>query len=151
MINDIDGNAAAFSKSLNALANYATGSIEKAIRKACIDLYRRIVERTPLDTGRAKANWQMSTTTTATEFYDKDGYSFNEINEIVSAEISDFTFELGDDQVFIYNNLEYIQHLESGMPGGSQQAPIGMVAVSLVEFTSYFNEELAKIEGLDPV
>lgn len=147
MIDDVPVNAAAFSKSLKALAGYATGNVEKVIRKTCIDLYRRIVERTPVDTGRAKANWQMSTTTTASELYDKDGYSFNEINEIVSAEISDFTFELGDDQVFIYNNLEYIPYLEDG---SSTQAPAGMVEISLVEFTNYFNLELGKLEGLEP-
>lgn len=146
MIDDIPGNAAAFVKSLNALHEYTTKSFEQVIRKACIDLYQMIIERTPVDTGRAKANWQISTHSDSS-ISSKEGFSFNEIKSIVEAEINDFTFEIRDSQVVIYNNLEYIEHLENGT---SAQAPAGMVAISLVEFTSHFNRSLAEFEGLEP-
>lgn len=148
MIDDIAGNAADFSKSLQSLYDYVNGSIEKVIRKACIDLYRSIVERTPVDTGRAKANWQISTSDSDYVRGDVDGFSFNEIKTIVEDEISDFRFELHDGVVIIYNNLEYIEALENG---SSQQAPAGMVSVSLVEFTNHFNRALAEFEGFEPV
>jgi len=146
-LSDIPGNAADFAKSLDKLSDYVTGSVEQVIRKACIDLYRMIVERTPVDTGRAKANWQISTTDSDSALDEKNGFSFNEIKSIVEAEISDFKFELYDDQVIIYNNLEYIGGLENGT---SAQAPYGMVSVSLVEFTDHFNRALAGFEGLEP-
>ncbi len=145
MIDDVPGNAAAFVKSLNSLTEYIDGSVEKVIRKACIDLYRKIVERTPVDTGRAKGNWQISTTDR--DFIRDGEFSASEITQFIESEIDDFKFELTDSQVIIYNNLEYIEPLENG---SSQQAPAGMVAISLVEFTDHFNRALAEFEGLEP-
>ena len=147
MIDDVPRNAADFAKSLDNLCAYVNGSVEKVIRKACIDLYRIVVERTPVDTGRAKSNWQMSTISTDYTRDSKDGFSANEIKSIVEAEINDFSFDIYDDQVIIYNNLEYISNLENG---SSQQAPVGMVSVSIVEFTDHFNRALADFEGLEP-
>lgn len=147
MIDDVHGNAADFAKSLNALADYATKSVEQVIRKSCIDLYRKVVERTPVDAGRAKGNWMISTTDSNHTMDDKDGFSLNEIKSIIEGEIRDFSFDIHDDQVIIYNNLEYIPMLENGT---SRQAPAGMVSVSLVEFTNHFNQALAEFEGLEP-
>jgi len=142
---NISNNAADFSNALTALADHTTGSIEKVIRKACIDLYRSIVEKTPVDTGRAKASWGLSTHHTNDEA--SENMTPEEAVQVVSDNISDFTFKAQDDQVIIYNNLEYIEYLENGT---SQQAPSGMVSLSLVEFTAFFNNALRDIEGLDP-
>ena len=142
---NISNNAADFSNALTALADHTTGSIEKVIRKACIDLYRSIVEKTPVDTGRAKASWGLSTHHADDEA--SENMTPEEAVQVVSDNISDFTFKAQDDQVIIYNNLEYIEYLENGT---SQQAPSGMVSLSLVEFTAFFNNALRDIEGLDP-
>ena len=142
---NISNNAADFSNALTALADHTTGSIEKVIRKAFIDLYRSIVEKTPVDTGRAKASWGLSTHHTNDEA--SENMTPEEAVQVVSDNISDFTFKAQDDQVIIYNNLEYIEYLENGT---SQQAPSGMVSLSLVEFTAFFNNALRDIEGLDP-
>jgi hypothetical protein len=142
---DISNNAADFSKSLLELADYTTGSVEKVIRKSCIDLYRAIVEKTPVDTGRAKASWGLSTNHAEDVQGDSGGYSFNEIEGIIKENVSDFKFDIHDDEVVIYNNLEYISELEDGT---SQQAPTGMVAISLAEFTAFFNEALSGLDGL---
>jgi len=134
-------NADEFSKSLMELASHTEGSIEKVIRKACIDLYRAIVEKTPVDTGRAKASWGLSTTYADDVHDNPEGYSYNEIAEIINKHVSDFKFDVHDDEVIIYNNVEYISELEEGT---SDQAPHGMVAVSLAEFTAFFNNALSK-------
>ena len=130
-----------------ALSDYATQGMEKIIRKACIDLYRRIAERTPVDTGRAKANWAISTVQAEPDRNDPDGYSFNEINSIIASEVSGFSFELSDGVVWINNNLEYIESLENGT---SKQAPAGMVMVSLAEFETHFNSALQGLKGFEP-
>ena len=142
---NISNNAADFSKSLMALCSHVDGSIEKVIRKSCIDLYRRIVERTPVDTGRAKASWSISTVHADDVQHDPDGFSYNEIATIVNNNVSDFSVSVHDNQVVIYNNLEYISELENGT---SDQAPTGMVAISLSEFTEHFNNALQDIEGV---
>ena len=130
--------AAGFKNALDDMANQINGDITKVIRKACIDLYRRIVERTPVDTGRAKANWQLGTFYSAND--GKEGGTFNDIASIVNSEVSGFKLGINDDQVIIYNNLEYISALENGH---SAQAPSGMVAVSLAEFEQFFKDALS--------
>ena len=144
---DIATNAAEFSRQLDALTDHIEGNITAVIRKACVDLYRRIVERTPVDSGRAKASWSISTTGTDTITEHADGWSHNELLEIIRNNVSDFEFTIHDDKVLIVNNVEYISVLESG--NGSGQAPQGMVAVSLAEFSAHFREALAGLEGIE--
>lgn len=143
----ISDNAADFSKSLMSLADYVDGSFEKIIRKACIDLYRAIVEKWPVDTGRSKASWSISTHFTDDKAIEKE-YSFNEIESIINQNVSDFKLSLRDDQVIIYNNMEYAEELEAG---SSRQAPSGAVSISLVEFTAFFNNALDGLEGIEPI
>ena len=154
MNNAIQKNAAAFSSALMDICNEVNGSVEAVIKKACFDLYARIIKRTPVDTGRAKASWGIGT-----EFSDavapegeysvtpKGQYAPSDISDLVtSATEGLFSFTVDDDQVVIYNNLEYIEALESGE--GSDQAPQGMAAISLSEFEAHFREALRGQEGL---
>ena len=130
-----------FSKALMDLSVYVNGEVAKVIRKACVDLYRRIVERTPVDTGRAKANWQLSTVSTSDKKDDIDGFSANEISSIINENASNLKVTVNTDKVVIYNNLEYMSYLERG---DSKQAPQGMVAVSLAEFEQHFKKALSE-------
>ena len=140
----ISDSAADFSKSLMTMADYVDGSIVQIVKKACIDLYRRIVERTPVDTGRAKASWGLSIFNSA-DVATKSKYSESQISEIINTEVRDFTTKRLGTQVVIYNNLEYIEFLENGSSG---QAPTGMVTVSLVEFETHFNLALEGLKGV---
>ena len=143
-MNNISTNAADFSRSLMAMSVYIDGSIEKVLRKACIDLYRAIAEKTPVDTGRAKASWSLSTHYADDKATEAE-YSYNEVKQIIKDNVSGFKFSVHDGQVVIYNNMEYIDILESGT--GSEQAPNGMVSISLVEFTAFFNNALHELGG----
>ena len=146
-MSDIQKNAAAFSSALMDVCIEADGSIEAVIKKACFDLYARIIKRTPVDTGRAKASWGIGT-----EFSDavapegeyavtpKGQYAPSDISSaVIDATEGLFSFTLDDEQVVIYNNLEYIEYLESGTSG---QSPQGMAAISLSEFEAHFREAL---------
>ena len=146
-VDAIQDNAADFTDALMAMADYVEGAFENVIRKACIDLYRRIAERTPVDTGRAKASWGISNTSNHEE--PKEGeFSHNEVAAFINEQVQEFSVEIIEDQVIIYNNLEYIEELENGT---SQQAPYGMVSLSLAEFENFFNEQLVGLKGLDPI
>lgn len=148
-MNDISNNAADFSKALMALADHVDGTFERVVRKACIDLYRAIVEKTPVDTGRAKASWGLSTSHAEDVKEGWPGLSESEIlskvSEVMGENVSDFKFDIHDDEVIIYNNLDYIEYLEDGT---SQQAPNGMVSTSLAEFTIFFNNALQGLGGV---
>ncbi len=132
----ITDNAKEFSKQLERLASFVEDAVvDKVIRKTCFDLYATIAERTPRDTGWAIANWSITAHEPNTEVHSADRPLMT---------YSDFDYRVQDDKVTIYNNLEYIEALEDGH---SQQAPAGMVAVSLAEFNIKLDRNM-KVSGL---
>ncbi len=135
----IQANAAAFSSALMDICNEVDGNVEMVIRKACFDLYAMIVKRTPVDTGRAKGSWGIGTEHSP-DFLPPGDYG-DTVEMVGEATMGAFTFHVEDSQVIIYNNLDYIEKLESG--DGSKQAPEGMVAISLAEFEAHFRNALS--------
>ena len=114
-----------------------TGQIKKFNRKAekaatmifrgtSLSLFEKIVRRTPVDTGRARGNWMAGINRPSS---DSPGY------ESVVARA-----RLGD-SLFLTNNLPYIGVLENG---SSEQAPHGMVAVTVTEFRQVVSMEARK-------
>lgn len=79
--------------------NFVKTELNTLIKKTTIDIHNEVVTRTPVDTGRARASWD---------------YSFTTSNGVVEGHIN--------------NYVEYIVYLEHGW---SDQAPAGMVAISL--------------------
>lgn len=105
-----------------AVSRFASQTKEKeklVIRKIAIECFRRIILGTPVDTGRARGNWQASTGNPLggiVESNDKGGSAT--IAAMVS-EVSTWTPK-DDLPAFITNNLPYIQRLNEGW---SKQAP----------------------------
>lgn len=101
-------------------------------QKVALQLLTGVVNMTPVLTGRARGNWQVTIgapTTAAVERTDKDGGPT--ISE-GSATIQSIT-TLGT--IYLTNNLPYIVELEKG---SSKQAPQGMVQVTLDRVSSQF-------------
>jgi hypothetical protein len=98
------------------------------LQKVALELLSRIVYKTPVDTGRARGNWQVTLDTPATGYNTdkKDGTGTAAIAEGVSV----ITQAPNDGLIWITNNLPYIERLENGW---SNQAPAGMVKVALEE------------------
>lgn len=92
-------NTSEFLKAFDQWVERTQANAEDVFRALVLDIFSSIQIRTPVDTGRARGNWQV------------------EFNGPQSATIS--------------NNLPYIERLENGW---SQQAPAGMVRVTLSEF-----------------
>ena len=106
-----------FSVDLAKFGQKAVDNAEKIVRKIAFDMHSRIVMRMPVDTGRAKANTQISINNLpsgSTLDTDKNGRA-----SISAGGRTMKQFELGD-VIFIYNNVEYIVRLNEGH---SQQAP----------------------------
>jgi hypothetical protein len=142
MIEELTTNTNAFCVSLEKLASHAERNVKEIIRKSCIDLFSRIIEYTPKETGRARTNWSIDTqfhkgTTERTDYETRK-----------AEQIAQFSFAIVDQQIIIYNNLEYIEALENGH---SQQAPTGMVSLSLAEFQAHFDNEIRKFEEFKPL
>lgn len=96
------------------------------IRATALQLFTQVIERTPVDTGRARGNWRTATGSPAQGAIDRtDGNA-----AIGEASLKTATYTLGE-TIYLSNNLPYIQRLEDGY---SDQAPTGMVQVSVDAF-----------------
>lgn len=105
------------------LSDFRTSSLQRAEqhRRAIImKLFSAVILDTPVDTGRARSNWIVSTgkpTRITVEKVDDAGA----VIEDAQAEVEQSS---GDVVVYLNNNLPYIVRLENGW---SKQAPEGMV------------------------
>lgn len=113
-----------FAADVARFAKKANASVDAVVRKVTFDLFFEIVQRTPVDTGRLKANWQASqnvpVTGTVTST-DKDG---NTTMVAIAGAIGG-----AGSVTYLANNLPYAHRIE--FDGWSRQAPAGMVRVSM--------------------
>jgi len=105
-------------------------------KQLVIELLRRVILKTPVDTGRARGNWQIGVGSIPKSKEDKQAQGDQaEAGEIVASALIKLK-ALGFGQiVWVSNNLDYILFLEDG---GSTQAPEGMLKVSLLELEEIF-------------
>lgn len=126
-----------------ALAEVLGLAVQTVMEKLTTDLHAKIVLRTPVDTGRARASWNISegapdlSVPPATKRKALKG-GRSRSRELKAAAIrfsqsgtaSTGANVSGKQEVFIVSGLEYMQYLEEG---SSKQAPAGMVRISLAE------------------
>jgi hypothetical protein len=120
-----------FSVDLAKFGQKAVDNAEKIVRKIGFDMHSRIVQRMPVDTGRAKANQQISINSLPSGFTMSVDSSGNAA--ISKGRASLASFKLGD-TIFLYNNVEYILFLEYGH---SKQAPSGMFRITFEEVVQH--------------
>lgn len=130
--------ASTFALDLSRFAKKFDADIKMVIRKISFEAFKRIVLRTPVDTGRARANWGVkvgSPTTYVIEGEDKSGSA-------TLAAASDGTMAWDcTGSIFLTNNIPYVGQLEFG---SSTQAPQGMVRLTLEEMQSWIQTNAKK-------
>ena len=122
-----------------------TGKSEKDIlkftRKVTIETMNRIIRKTPVDTGRARASW-----TVVKGHVPRLGTAPEEDAQGIAAErMANAKRAAGlnpGDKFIISNNVHYIGKLENGW---SKQAPSGMVRLTIAEIKA-----LVATGGLKP-
>lgn len=136
---------------LNKFCEKNKVAIKEVRKNYAFALYSSIVKKTPVDTGRARANWNVTvgspdlSTTEDTRKTPKSKDKMPDPN--------------GDESIFISNNLPYITKLEYGgypnppkkgsgktVNGYSKQAPEGMVGVTLANNEAIFNAALRSVK-----
>lgn len=130
--------AGTFSLDLARLCKKHDANMHAVIRKIAFEAFKRVVLRTPVDTGRARANWGVrigQPATFQTEDVDKGG------GKTLAAAMEGVNAWSTDGSIFLTNNLSYISNLESGT---STQSPAGMVRVTLVEMKAWIEANAAK-------
>lgn len=130
-------NVKQFNREISRFAKKLVPEKVKLLQKRIVlDILHRIIEKTPIDTGRAGFNWQVTIGTKASGTIDisgegSSGAKRREISKEVMAKCRKALAKLKPfDIVYITNNVNYIVYLEGG---SSKQAAHGMVAVTLEE------------------
>jgi hypothetical protein len=101
--------------------------LDQIVRRSLLDVSRNVILKTPVDTGRARNNWQTAINVIPdgiSEGQDKSGAkAIGSANATIGGAVGQV--------YYLVNNLAYIRKLEYGH---SDQAPSGMVRLSLKEF-----------------
>ncbi|WP_445364960.1 hypothetical protein ACJJJB_11650 [Microbulbifer sp. ANSA001] len=117
-----------FSASLKKFNDDALAEADRLYRATNIELFNSVIRDTPVDTGRARGNWQTTVGTPAQSSSLRLDRSGAEAQAEVIQNVS------GLDKVnYLINNLPYIQPLEYGH---SKQAPAGMVRRNVLRIKS---------------
>jgi len=116
------------------------GTVDKAelfLKKVAMELFKSVILKTPVDTGRARANWTCTISEPSTERVysktDKQG------SQTVALAIKKADKAQLGSNIYLSNNLPYIGVLEYG---SSDQAPKGMVRISMQEIKNDMKDML---------
>jgi hypothetical protein len=110
-----------FSSDMKAWSIKAGESMIFMRRTFFFELSRDIIERTPVDTGRAKSNWQAS----LGDFVRGTVGIKDPLPKVAAIT----KLAKGDETLCLVNNLHYIMALEEGH--SQRQAPYGMVGLAV--------------------
>lgn len=118
------------------------------VERLVLDIFNRITERTPVDTGRARQSWQIGVGSINTYVPGSLGASKGTNKGAASPPENPkaiFPTDLnidGTEIVYITSSLPYIEKLENG---SSTQAPAGMVRLSIAEVEAEVEAILADL------
>lgn len=116
-----------FTLNLDAFVNSMYVNVAELQKTVAFDLFARIVKKTPKRTGRAQSSWTMAVNRVDRTVKPAGRKSYP------PAKAPAVKNKVGD-TIWISNNLPYIESLEQGR--SRQQAPHGMVAISIEEVKS---------------
>lgn len=114
-----------------------------AFQKISLDAFTNVILMSPVDTGRFRGNWQVGIGSIPASDVDKlyvDPSGAAILSDIQQA-VLDMKF---GDTIYLVNNLPYARRLEYGW---SQQAPNGMVRVTVAQFQPIVNAVVAEVKA----
>lgn len=121
-----------FNLDLDAFAKKTEITFQTVLKRTALSIFTNIVRRTPVDTGMARASWVIGVNNYAAPANMPEGTQLD--GDAATRVSMGRTGALDAAQpyslVVISNYLPYIQFLENG---SSQQAPNGMVRLSIEE------------------
>lgn len=116
-----------FALDLSAYATKAKGNLGLVAGKTTLEIFRRVIMRSPVDTGRFRGNWMPS------EGEASSAVDPNTRDKTGSAALAKCASLIPTNRGGVFrltNNLPYARKLEDGYSG---QAPAGMVTLTVVE------------------
>lgn len=138
-----------FTLSLQAFVEQTQRNADTVIREATFSLLNSILQRSPVDTGRFRGNWNVGVDTPNRATNDKiypggspqarGAAAAADSLERAGAVLASFT---SGEQIWLSNGLPYAIELEYGH---SKQAPSGIVRVSILEYQQYLERAAASL------
>lgn len=132
------GNAREFQVELSKEWAAKLREVKGAVESVGLEALSRVVQKSPVHTGRFKGNWALSIETpylATTEQIDPGGGATIAAGEAVLARYPDGEWPV----IYVQNNLPYAVPLEDGH---SKQAPGGMVALTVAELQTMFEGDI---------
>lgn len=148
-----------FTLNIQRFVDKANGNLDLVVRKVSLDLFKRVIQKSPVDTGRFKGNWQVAigsipagTLELSTDISHTDKGNERKrgsgarssaagtasINRATAAVLNLRAGEI----IYLVNNLDYARALEYGH---SKQAPAGMVRISVAEYSAIVNKAASEV------
>jgi hypothetical protein len=120
----------------------SNGGLDKYAKAVALNIDASMVLKSPVDTGRFRANWQIG-------FNQPDTKTTDETDLTGMAQISRAQSELNSikingQTIYITNSLPYAYRLE--YEGWSLQAPQGMVRITLAELSGILNKAAYEVK-----
>lgn len=103
----------------------AKGKFELFVKKLAVDIDASLVLKSPVDTGRFRANWVVGNG--SVNSMTKESFQAANNAPVINS------LKVNGQTIYITNSLPYANRLEYGY---SKQAPAGMVRITLVEVQS---------------
>lgn len=165
--------AQSFSADITKFAQKTRGNLDKVLRKTLFSLSKAVVGRTPRDTGRLVGNWQFGTDSIPQgEIGSAASWDGGDGEGAASMRLGYLKGEINAASVghvhYLINNLPYAPVVEYGLypnpakygskkrgedkarihttNGYSEQAPQGMVRVTVVEYQIYLKDAIAELD-----
>lgn len=126
-----------FSDDIRRFSEKAVKAHNAIARTATLELFSGVIKATPVDTGRARGNWQTTVGAPAKGRLEREDKSGSE----AIAEVEAKTPEGAGQVTMLTNNLPYIDELEFG---SSKQAPQGMVRTNLTRLQKMVDAAIRK-------
>jgi hypothetical protein len=116
-----------FSLSLKRLTEKTGDKADLVVKKVILDVFSSLVQKSPVDTGRFRGNWQIGIGSINGDTESPEDKPGNASISRAAIKINGLSTKR---ITYISNSLPYAQRLENGY---SDQAPVGMVRLTLIE------------------
>jgi hypothetical protein len=123
-----------FTLHLKKLADKAGANADAVAKKVIIDVFSSVVEKSPVDKGTFRGNWQLGFGEVDANIQSPDDKSGSATIAKANSELTKFDSKK---ITYISNSLPYAQRLENGY---SNQAPQGMVRLTVLEFRRFIRK-----------
>jgi hypothetical protein len=123
-----------FNRQLLRTVKKIEGDEVKFFKTVAFEAFRRIVMRTPVDSGRCRGNWQIGINEIITGTIDNREL-WNNVFLRESVKLDELKELINDSVVHITNNVDYCYYLE--YERRSRQAPGGFVEITLEELRTF--------------